>query len=102
MRSIYKGVSRSFRTGRLQRELQTVQLCATRCSCIAVVCVSLVSFAAIALCDASHRVFIVAAVYFIIDSVQKLLDAPWYVQQTCVRSVVFCFGKNWSNSLRTA
>jgi len=30
---IYDGVSKSFRTGRLERELQMVQLSATRCSC---------------------------------------------------------------------
>jgi hypothetical protein len=29
-------VSKSFRTGRLERELQMVQLSATRCSCIAI------------------------------------------------------------------
>jgi hypothetical protein len=34
-----------------------------------------VSFAAITLCVASQQVFIVV-VYFIIDSVQKLLDIP--------------------------
>jgi hypothetical protein len=34
-----------------------------------------VSFAAITLCVASQRVFIVI-VYFVIDSVQKLLDIP--------------------------
>jgi hypothetical protein len=33
---VYEGVSKSFRTGRLERELQTVQLSATRCSCIAI------------------------------------------------------------------
>jgi hypothetical protein len=33
-----------------------------------------VSFAAITLCVASQRVFIVA--YFVIDSVRKLLDTP--------------------------
>jgi hypothetical protein len=31
----YEGVSKSFRTGRLGRELQMVQLSATRFSCIA-------------------------------------------------------------------
>jgi hypothetical protein len=31
----YKGASKSFRTERLERELQMVQLSATRCSCIA-------------------------------------------------------------------
>jgi hypothetical protein len=34
--AIYEGVSKSFRTGRLERELQMVQLSATRCSCIAI------------------------------------------------------------------
>jgi hypothetical protein len=36
-----------------------------------------VSFAAITLCVASQRVFIVA-VYYVIDSVRKLLDTPSY------------------------
>jgi hypothetical protein len=40
---------KSFRTGRLERELQMVQLSATRCSYIAILWVSLVSFAAITL-----------------------------------------------------
>jgi hypothetical protein len=35
-----------------------------------------VSFAAITLCVASQRVFIV--VYFVIDSARKLLDTPSY------------------------
>jgi hypothetical protein len=33
---LYEGVSKSFRTGRLERELRMVQLSATRCSCIAI------------------------------------------------------------------
>jgi len=37
-----------------------------------------VSFAAITLCVASQRVF-VHDVYFVIDPVRKLLDAPLYV-----------------------
>jgi hypothetical protein len=37
-----------------------------------------VSFAAITLYVASERVFIVVSVYFIMDSVRKLLDTPWY------------------------
>jgi hypothetical protein len=74
-----EGVSKSFRTGRMERELQMVQLSATRCSCIAILWVSLVSFAAITLCVASQRVFIVVSVYFVIDSVRKLLDTPSYV-----------------------
>jgi hypothetical protein len=32
----YEGVFKSFRTGLLERQLQMVQLCATRCSCIAI------------------------------------------------------------------
>jgi hypothetical protein len=35
-----------------------------------------VSFAAITLCVASQRVFIVISVYLVIDSVRKLLDTP--------------------------
>jgi len=38
-----------------------------------------VSFAAITLCVASQRVFIVVSVYFVIDSVRKLLDIPSYI-----------------------
>jgi hypothetical protein len=49
-----------------------LQLSATRCSCIATLLVGIVSFAAITLCVASQRVFIV--VHFVIDSVRKLLD----------------------------
>jgi hypothetical protein len=37
-----------------------------------------VSFAAITLCAASQRVFIVLSVYFVIDSVRKLLDTLSY------------------------
>jgi uncharacterized membrane protein len=53
-----------------------VQLSATGCSCIIILRVSLVKFAAITLCVASQRVFIV--VYFVIDSVRKLLVTPSY------------------------
>jgi hypothetical protein len=35
-KKIYKGVSKSFRIDRLERELQMIQLSATRCSCIAI------------------------------------------------------------------
>jgi hypothetical protein len=37
-----------------------------------------VSFALITICAASQRVFIVVTVYFVIDSVRKLLDTPSY------------------------
>jgi hypothetical protein len=70
----YEGVSRSFRTGHLERELQVVQLSATSRSCIAILWVSLVSFAAIILCIASERVFIVIIFCFVIHSVRKFLD----------------------------
>jgi hypothetical protein len=46
---MYDGVSKSFQTCRLERELQTVQLSATRCSCITILWVSLVSFVVIGL-----------------------------------------------------
>jgi hypothetical protein len=42
-----------------------VQLSATRDSCIAISWVSLVSFAAITLCVASQRVFVLVVVYFV-------------------------------------
>jgi hypothetical protein len=61
----YEGVSRSFRTGRLQRELQIVQLSATTCTCIATSWVSPVSFVTINLYIASQRVFIVVIVVYI-------------------------------------
>jgi hypothetical protein len=59
-----------------------VQLSATRCSCIAILWVSLVSFAAITLCVASQQVFIVV-VYVVIVSVRKLLDTPSYIGDDC-------------------
>jgi hypothetical protein len=61
----YDGVSKSFRTGRLGRELWMVQLSAIRSSCIAILWVSLVSFAAETLYVASQRVFIVVSIYFV-------------------------------------
>jgi hypothetical protein len=74
----YEGVTKSFRTGRLERELRMVQLSATRCSSSAILSVSLVGSAAIILCVAFQRVFIIVVAYFIIDSVRKLLDTPSY------------------------
>jgi hypothetical protein len=77
-RNVYEGVSKTFRTCHLERELQMVQLSATRCNFISILWVSLVTFAAITLCVASERVFIVVSVYFVIGSVRKLLDTPSY------------------------
>jgi hypothetical protein len=34
--SIYEGISNSFRTGQLERELRMVELCATTYSCVAI------------------------------------------------------------------
>jgi hypothetical protein len=60
-----------------------------------------VSFAAITLCVASQRVFIVV-VYFIIDSVRKFLDTSSYVSHlpvsfTCLADFVLCSipDRNW-------
>jgi hypothetical protein len=80
--NMYEGASKSFRTGRLEREPQMVGLFATRCSCIAILRISLVSFASITLCVASQRVFVVVVVvvYFVIDSLRKLLDTLSYVE----------------------
>jgi hypothetical protein len=95
---LYKGVSKSFRTARLEREPQVVQLSATRCSCITILWVSLVSFAAITLCVASQWVFVV--VYFAIDPVRKLLDTPSYEQLKFflfahIFAEFFCFCASW-------
>jgi hypothetical protein len=95
---VYMGVTKSFRTGRLERELQMVQLSAIRCSCIAVLWMSLVSSAAITLCVSSQRVFIV--VYFVIDSVRKLLDTSSY--RGCVSKDTRILGLHISRNLTTA
>jgi hypothetical protein len=74
---IFEGVFKSFQSSCLGWELQMIQLSATRRSCIAILWVSLVSFATITLCVASQEVFVVVVVvYFIINSVQKLMDTP--------------------------
>jgi hypothetical protein len=51
-----------------------------------------VSFAAITLCVASERVFIVVVVvvvYFVVDSVRKLLDTTLYMIQHKFSGVCF-------------
>jgi hypothetical protein len=67
VRDIYEGISKSFRIGLFERELQMVQLSATRCIGIAILWGSLVSFAAVTLCVASQWMFIVivVVVYFV-------------------------------------
>jgi hypothetical protein len=59
----YEDVFKSFRTGCLERELQMVRLSATWCSYMAILWVSLVSFAAITLYVTARRVFIVVVYY---------------------------------------
>jgi len=56
-----------------------IQLSTPSCSCIAILWVSLVSFADITICIGSQRVFIVVSIYFIIDAVRKLLVTPSYM-----------------------
>jgi hypothetical protein len=101
----YEGVSKTFRTGRPERELQMVQLSATICSCISILWVSLVIFAVITLCIAFQRVFFCC--YFVIDSVRKLLDITSYIQikfstlhysntlRLCVNRYAECQRKNF-------
>jgi hypothetical protein len=79
----YEGVSKSFRTGRLERGLQIVQLSATRCSCIGILWVSLVSFAAITLCVASQRV------------VFRYRLSPETFRYTLVRRVWYASTRTW-------
>jgi hypothetical protein len=62
------------------RTANDTALC-SKYSCIAILWVSLVSFAAIILCVASQRVFIFV-VYFVIDSVRKLLDTPSWLHMS--------------------
>jgi hypothetical protein len=50
-----------------------------------------VSCAVITFCVASQRVFIVVSMYFVIDSVRKLLDTPSYLFQTRSESVMLLF-----------
>jgi hypothetical protein len=94
----HEGVLKSFRTGRLERELLVVRLFANRCSCIAILWVSLVNFVDIILCVAFQRMFIVV-VYFVIDSIRKVLDTPSYIRgpfekfvdwQPCAAVMLLC------------
>jgi hypothetical protein len=81
--SLNDGVSKSFRTGRLERELQVIHLSATRCSCIAILWASLVSFAAITFCVASQRVFIAVRVNFIMTQSGNFWILPHIFLDSC-------------------
>jgi hypothetical protein len=82
-----EGVSKSFRTSHLERKLKMVQLSATRCCCIAVLWVSLVSFAATTL-----RVIF----YFVIDSVRKLLDTLSHIFNLTLYSIYRYMFTHWT------
>jgi hypothetical protein len=74
LQGVYKVVSKSFRTGRLERELQMVQLSATRCSCIAILVSQSSDFCRHnPLCCFSTSAYYC---YFVIDSIRELLDKP--------------------------
>jgi hypothetical protein len=73
-----RGCIQKFPDSRLERVLQIVQLPATRCSFIAILWVSLVSFTAIIRCVASQRVILKVSIYLFIDSILKLL---WMFQK---------------------
>jgi hypothetical protein len=77
-----------------------VQLPATKCSCIAILWVSLGSFTAITLCVASQQVIQTVSVYFVMDSVRKLLDTPSYAAHTTWRCVCTCHHTNSKDKIQ--
>jgi hypothetical protein len=83
----YEGVSKSFRTGRLERELQTVQLSATRCSCIAILWISLVSFVATTFVLLLNGCLLVCSSF--LGSTAQL--RPWPPPQNPTEFVYYCY-----------
>jgi hypothetical protein len=75
----------------LERELQMAQLSNGKCSCIDILWVSLTSFAAITLCVASQRVFIVVSVYFVMTQSGNfwILPRTW-IESQLPRLEFFC------------
>jgi hypothetical protein len=71
-------VSKSFRTGRLERELQLVQISATRCNCIAVWWVLLPNPLCCFLTSVCCCCCCCCCCWFRYDPVRKLLDTPSY------------------------
>jgi hypothetical protein len=94
--SFFEGVSKSFRTGCLQWELQMVQISATRVSCIAILCVSLVSFRHNPLCCFSTGVCCCCCCLFRYDSVRKLLDT----HSAVLFMILFCVQSLFESRLR--
>jgi hypothetical protein len=87
----YEGVSQILRTGHLERELQMVQLSATRCSYIAILRVSPVSSAAITLHVASQRIIPKVSVYFVlIQSGNFWIHPHTYDREFCIQSQLIC------------
>jgi hypothetical protein len=80
LREKYESASKSYRPGSLERELHMIQLSITRCSCTAILWVSLVSFAAITLYVASQRVFISVVVLLLYRLGKKTLDINSYTE----------------------
>jgi len=67
----YEGVSKSFRTGRLERELQMIQISATRCYFVS---------QSSEFCRHNPLCcFSTSDCYFVIDSVRKLSDTTSYI-----------------------
>jgi hypothetical protein len=79
----------------VERELQTVKLSAIRCNCIAILCVSLVNFAALTLCVASEQVFIVVAVYLVMTQSGNF----WIHPRTQTTVLLLLHRINWSHIL---
>jgi hypothetical protein len=75
-----------------------VQLSATRCSCTAILYVSIVCFAAITVCVASQRVFIGVVVCIVMDEVRKLLDTPSHVKDIHGHVPIRIMSRTCSNS----
>jgi hypothetical protein len=87
---MHEGVSST-----LERELQMVELSATRCSFVAILWVSLVSFAAITLCVASRRMFIVVIVYFVMTQSGNFWIHPRNYVVLLTGSHMAMFSEKW-------
>jgi hypothetical protein len=90
----YEGVYKSFRTGRLERELQVVQLFATRCSCIAIMWVSSSEFCHHKLLYCFSTTVYFCCCLFRYDSVRELFGTPSYAYRE--QHLQFCNAANCS------